>query len=59
LLSLADPADVHRTLGYLYRDRNRRAEAAQELELFLKRSKFVARDKVMTKEVQFELNRLR
>ena len=57
LMGLIDPADVHRTLGYLYRDRGRRGEAIHELELFLRRSRFV--DKTTAREVQFEIARMR
>jgi len=39
MIGAIDPADIHRTLGFLYRDRKRTKEAIQELETYLVKAK--------------------
>ena len=57
IIGLRDPADVHRTLGYLYRDRRRNSEAVEEFELYLRKSKTI--DPTTRREIQLEISRLR
>ena len=57
VIGLMDPADVHRTLGYLYRDRRRNNEAVEEFELYLRKSKNL--DPTTKREIQLEISRLR
>src|SRR5690606_28860350 len=57
LINVVDPADVHKTLGLLYRDAGRRGDAIRELELFLKQSKQADRSTI--RSVQGEIDALR
>ncbi|MDX9720121.1 MAG: tetratricopeptide repeat protein [Myxococcota bacterium] len=57
IIGVADPADVHRTLGYLYRDQGRKNDALNEFELYLRKSTRL--DRSLSREIELEISRLR